>query len=142
MWARFRPCALSAVLRVHNHREPNGKGRTLSPSADGNDISSHEPTEAPADGEAQSRTPILLSRRGVALDILLKQRLQLLGGQANSRILHTEEVPIAPLPFLTGDLQRNAAMGGKFAGVAQQIEQALFQPRAIGVHGHSSRAPR
>ena len=64
VWACFRPCAPSAVLRLHNHREPNGKGRTLSPGAGGDDIPPHEPTETPADGEAQSRAPILLGRRG------------------------------------------------------------------------------
>src|SRR5882672_1272485 len=109
--ARFRlPCAPYAALRVYNNRKPDGKGRTLSPGAGGGDISPHEPTEAPTDGEAQPRAPILPGRGGVSLDILLKQRLQLLGGQANPRVSHVEEVPIVPLPLLTGDLQRDAAV--------------------------------
>ena len=50
-WVCFCPCAPCAVLRVHNYRKPNGKSRALSPGAGCDDISSHEPTETPADGE-------------------------------------------------------------------------------------------
>src|SRR5438093_1372524 len=48
--------------------------------------------------------------------------------------MHVEEAPLAPLPHLAGYLERDAALGGELAGVAEEVQQTLPDFGQIGVH--------
>src|SRR5438128_1539121 len=75
-----------------------------------------------ADGQAQPGPPELARRRGVRLRERPEQLAHLLRRHADARVADPEEHPVAPPDRLAAGGQRDGAVLGELAGVAQQVE--------------------
>jgi hypothetical protein len=95
------------------------------------DLAAHHARQLAGDGEAEAGSPEALGGRGIGLAELLEQFRLLLGRHADAGVRYGELDPVASVQHLSRP-QRDLALFGELAGIAQQIEQDLPQPH--GVH--------
>ena len=86
------------------------------------------------DGEPQPRPAVLTGNRDIGLREFLKKVSLLFGAYSNAGIANTQSNPILTSGAETVYLERNAAVIGKFAGIAQEVQQDLANLCNVTTH--------
>ena len=96
-------------------------------------VAAHQPGDLPGNRQAQAGAAELPGRRGVGLGERLEELGRLLGRHADARVGDGKADPLAPgLGLgLTDHREPHGALFGELAGVAQQVQQALAEPRDV-----------
>src|SRR4029434_605218 len=95
------------------------------------DVAAHPPAQPSADRKSEPSAAVLARRRAVGLAALLEQPSPLLGRHAVSVIGNTDDQPfVIALPF-SRRVQRDRALLGELAGIAEEIEKDLAHPQRI-----------
>src|SRR5438552_11956055 len=97
---------LSARFR-YLHRQTGGKGRAMTDCTFDGQIAAQQPAKLAAQVQAQPGAAVLASDRGVGLSIRLEQMGELLGRDPDPGVPHAEADPLAVVPLLAADVQRN-----------------------------------
>src|SRR5262249_40864364 len=113
-------------------RQSHREYRTFARLARHRHVAAHHACELAREGKAEPRAAEALSGRGIGLAELLEQLSLLLRSHANAGVSDRELDPVATVGELARP-QPDLTFLGKLAGIAQQVEQDLPQPRRV--HG-------
>src|SRR6516225_9363292 len=117
----WRSCAIAA-------RQAHREHRTLARLARHRHVAAHHARELAREGKAEPRPAKALCGRGIGLAKLLEQLSLLLRSHANAGVSDRELDPVATVGNPARP-QPDLAFLRELAGIAQQIEQYLSQPR-------------
>ena len=95
------------------------------------DVAAHQGDQVAADRQTEAGAAMVAADRAVQLGEALEQPLELVCGDAGARVADGQAQQAVGGVIAGGD--GDAAAGGELDGVAQQVEQHLAQPRAVGV---------
>src|SRR5215813_6393551 len=122
----FEPCS-----GIGTDRQTHYKHRTFAQFARRRHIATHHARELAGDGEAETGAAEALRGRGISLAEFLEQLCLLLRRHADAAVGHGKLDPVAFVNHPSRS-QRDFALFGELARIAQQVEQYLPQPH--GVH--------
>ena len=119
----------------------DGEARAFARPARNRDISPEQPAEMPGDGETKTGTAEFFGGRSIGLTEGLKEAADLFLVHADAGI-GDRDLDHRPSGFEPPGLNGQLALLGKFACIAQYVQQALFQfcsirPHAADVIGKS-----
>ena len=120
------------ILLLHPRGEPKSAAHVC--FADDADITAHHLAEAPADRQPQAGAAVFARGGGIRLHERFEYFLHLRRRHADAGIAHPEHhavLAVAPSAF---DMQRDLAGFGKFARIADQVEQGLPQLGDVRLH--------
>src|SRR6516225_4324771 len=112
-------------------RQAHGEHRALARLARHGHVTAHHARELAGDGKAEPGAAEALRGHPIGLTKLLEQLSLLLRGHADAGVSDREFDPVASVGHLACR-KLDLAFLGELAGIAQQVEQYLPQPR--GVH--------
>src|SRR5262245_22701585 len=110
--------------------QSHGEHRALARLARNRHVAAHHARELAGDGKAQSGAAEFLRGRGLGLAELREQLAELLCRHADAGIGDRELDEVATVDDFAG-AQRDLALLGELAGIAQEVEQDLPQPHRI-----------
>src|SRR6516165_2744751 len=111
-------------------RQSHGEHRAFALLARHSHVAAHHARELAGDGEAATGSAEALRGRGISLAELLEQLRLLLRRHANASIRDGELDPVAAVNHPSRS-QRDFALFGELAGVAQQVEQYLLESHGV-----------
>lgn len=121
------------VLADHGGKA-EGEYGALSRNARCRDVAPQSARQPTTDRESQTRAPIFPIDRRIGLGEILEYVLDHVGRDADARIRNDENDFLALVGQLTRDRQRDGSILGKLAGVRNQGNEDLPDPRQGRVH--------
>src|SRR3989441_5932423 len=121
--------------RNNDCRQPDSERGAFADLALDRDLSAHHLAEVPRDGQPKPAAAVLARRGSVSLREGLEQLAPLLRRQANAAVADPKDEMSRAVGPLPRDPQRDGSLVGKFAGVAEQVEQRLADLGRVGAHG-------
>src|SRR5262249_45179251 len=106
--------------------QPNGEHRALARLARHRHVATHHARELARDGKPEPCPAVAAGPHGVRLGEILEEFRLLLRRHANSAVRDGKLDPLASVGHLAHP-QRDLALLRELAGIAQQIEQDLFE---------------
>jgi hypothetical protein len=109
-------------VRIHPARQAHREHRAFARLARHGYVAAHHARELAGDGKAEPGSAVAFGGRRISLGEFLKQLCQLVSRHTNAGVSHGEFDPVALVDYLSHS-QRDLALLGELAGIAQQIEQ-------------------
>ncbi len=114
-------------------RQGDGEGRAFAGPAGHRDVAAEELAEAPGNRQAEAGAAVFFGRGRIGLRERLEQPAELLLGHADAGV-GDGKAHHRPVGLETLRHQSEAAVLGELAAVAEDIEQALLELGAVGMH--------
>ena len=112
--------------------QPDTEGGAACRVAAGRDVAIHHFGQMLADRQAEAGAAEFAADRGVGLREGFEQMLKIGFVQADPGVAHGDlQADPLRLPGVHTDIDADAAAGGEFDGITEQVEQDLFEPQGI-----------
>ena len=127
-------CEVGGRWRRHNggRRQPHREGRARTGAARDGDVAAHHLAEDLADGKSEARAAVFARGGCFGLRERLEESCQLLWRHADAGISHREGDQVSGGRRRAACGKRDGAARRELAGIGQQIEEDLADPRHVG----------